>query len=68
LLEGEHVMTVTITAARWHVEQSVRELEAAIVAQEAAVAAAQAQLDALRATRARLAGEVVPKLYAMEGK
>jgi hypothetical protein len=61
-------VTETITAARWHAEQSVREIEAAIVAQEAAVAAAQAQLDALRATRARLAGEVVPKLYAMEGK
>jgi murein DD-endopeptidase MepM/ murein hydrolase activator NlpD len=68
LQEGERVMGETITAARWHVEESVREIEAAIVAQEAAVAAAQAQLDSLRATRARLAGEVVPKLYAAEGK
>lgn len=57
----------TITAGRWHVEESVRELEAAIARQEAAVAAAQAQLDALRATRARLVEQVVPRLYAAEG-
>ena len=57
----------TITVARWQAEESVRELEAAIVRQEAAVTAAQAQLEALRAVRARLVGEVVPQLYAAEG-
>jgi len=56
----------TITAARWNTEQGIRELEAAIARQEAAVAAAQAQLDALRATRARLVEQVVPRLYAAE--
>lgn len=57
----------TITAGRWHTEEGVRELEAMITRQEAAVAAAQAQLDALRATRARLVEQVVPRLYAAEG-
>ena len=60
-------VTETITAARWQTEEGVRELEAAIARQETAVAAAQAQLDALRAVRARLLDEVVPKLYAAEG-
>ena len=57
----------TITAARWQSEEAIRELEAMIARQEASVAAAQAQLEALRATRARLVEQVVPRLYAAEG-
>lgn len=58
---------MNITAARWNAEEAVREIEAMIVQQEAAVAAAQAQLEALRATRARLLEHVVPPLYKIEG-
>jgi N-acetyl-anhydromuramyl-L-alanine amidase AmpD len=53
--------TPTLTAARWHAEEATRELEDALAGLDTAVAR-------VRAARARLAEEVTPRLYELEGK